>query len=82
MLLAVNANSSFKEPCKGCTKSVRIFGTGKSRVVGAIKLHVEIYQSYPLSFNLPVLAADVCEHTVCFNWSNHWTSNHTINRLP
>ena len=20
------------------------------------------------------LAADVCEHSVCFNWSNHWTA--------
>ena len=52
MLLAVNANSPFKEPWKGCTKSVRVFGNGKSRVGWAIKLHVEIDQSYVLSNNL------------------------------
>ena len=46
--LAVNANSLFKEPCKGWTKSVRVFGTGKSRVAWPIKLHGEIDRNYPL----------------------------------
>lgn len=33
------------------------------------------------SHNLPMLAADVCEHTGCFSWSNHWTRNHNVTRL-
>ena len=37
MLLAVNANSPFKELCNGWTKCVLVFGT------------VEIYRSSPLS---------------------------------
>ena len=32
MLLAVNANSPFTEPCNGWTKCVCVFGTGKPRV--------------------------------------------------
>lgn len=25
---------------------------------------------------------NVWEQTVCFNWSNHWTSNYNISRIP
>ena len=49
MLLAVNANSPFKELCKGWTKNVRVFSTSKSRVGWAIKL---LFWNQPkLSFN-------------------------------
>ena len=40
MLLAVNANAPFMEPCNGWTKCVCVFGIGKSRVAWAMKLHV------------------------------------------
>ena len=31
---------------------------------------------------LAVFAADVWEQTVCSNWSNHWSSNCNISRIP
>ena len=69
MLLAVNANSLFKEPCKGCTKSVCIFGTGKPRVAWVIKLHVEIDRSYPLMYKKCIWwNHESTSHSVCWQW--------------
>ena len=49
LLVKILNLSLFKEPCKGWTKNVCAFGTGKSRLAWAIKLHVEIDRNYPLT---------------------------------
>ena len=48
----------FKEPC--WTKNVHVFGTGKSRVAWAIKLHVEIDRNYPLKSVCVCVCVCVC----------------------
>ena len=88
MLLAVNANSPFKEPCKGWTKIFRVFGTGKSRAAWAIKLHVEIDRNDPLKtriitqFLLPSVWRNLCAGGGCCLTPLTYTFIQTRNMTP